>query len=62
MQALLGPLSTLRTLGAPTVLKKLLTAALAGAVAKLVLDTLHRNSAPETDQWADATDDVASAR
>jgi hypothetical protein len=44
------------------VLKKLLTVAIAGAVAKVVLDKLTANSTREADLWAEATDDVESAR
>ncbi len=45
-------------------LKKLLTAAVAGAVAKVVLDKLT-GSTPggiDADQWAEATDTVEPAR
>jgi hypothetical protein len=43
-------------------LKKILTAAVVGAVAKVVVDKLSASSTREADLWAEATDDVASAR
>ncbi len=43
-------------------LKKFLTAAVVGAVAKVVLDKLTGDSSHEADLWAEATDDVESAR
>ncbi len=43
-------------------LKKFLAAALAGAVAKLVLDKLNSANSHEADLWAEATDPVESAR
>jgi hypothetical protein len=42
-------------------LKKLLTAVVAGAVAKVVLDKLTGANSREADLWAEATDDVEAA-
>ncbi len=42
-------------------LKRILTAAIVGAVAKVVIDKVSGNSTREADLWAEATDDVASA-
>jgi hypothetical protein len=39
-------------------LKKLLTAVIAGAVAKVVLDKMTGAGNHEADLWAEATDDV----